>query len=261
MPLPPRSLGWPGMAGGLALAGGLLAGVLSPLLAQPADLAPRQIYQQTLPAVVWISNDKQHGSGWVYDVKARLLITNAHVVADAAEVRVHFPRRDGRGKLISERDLYPAEAAVNAKVLHRDTARDLALLQVPRCPPGTSALRLAADEPDPGERVHLVGCPTGSESLWVYSQGCVRQHLKFIERDEAGLSCRVMQTQLPGSAGESGAPVVNDQGLLVGVHRGVFPEAQLLSLEIALSEVRAFLAKALPKPSADAPVGPTPTER
>jgi hypothetical protein len=123
------------------------------------------------------------------------------------------PRRDGRGKLISERDLYPAEAAVNAKVLHRDTARDLALLQVPRCPPGTSTLRLAADEPDPGERVHLVGCPTGSESLWVYSQGCVRQHLKFIERDEAGLSCRVMQTQLPGSAGESGAPGGQRPGL------------------------------------------------
>lgn len=238
--MPYRVRGW--LCFGLVCTAAL-ADALSSLLAQPADLSPRQIYQQTLPAVVWIRNDKQHGSGWVCDVKVGLIVTNAHVVADAAQVLVHFPRRDQRGKVITERDRYIPEAALTAKVLRRDTGRDLALVQVPRCPAGTTALRLAADEPEPGERVHLVGCPTGSESLWVYSQGTVRQHLKFIERDDAGLSCRVMQTQLPGSAGESGAPVVNDAGQVVGVHRGVFPEAQLLSLEIALSEVRTFLAK------------------
>ena len=87
-----------------------------------------------------------------------LVITNAHVVrGDRATIELS----DG--------------AVARARVVARDPKRDLALIEVEAIPPDVTAMKLAADSAEPGDRVHSVGNPGTSDALWIYTSGTVRQ--------------------------------------------------------------------------------------
>jgi tetratricopeptide (TPR) repeat protein len=109
-------------------------------------------------------------------------------------------------------------------------------------------LKLAGEAPDPGDRVHAVGCPGGGSALWVYSSGTVRAVTEAEWRDEskAAHAARVVETQVPLNPGDSGGPLVNDAGELVGVNQRRSRSAQLVSQSIAAEEVRRFLDKPVP---------------
>src|SRR5262249_27508585 len=221
-----------------------------------ADDTPRKnIYQRTLPATALVlANTGQPGAtlagtGWVVDRDRRLLVTNYHLVGNQDRVNVVFPLYEN-GRLVAERSAYRNAPRVRGSVLDVDPRRDLALVELESLPAGVTALPLAKEPPGPGDLVHSVGNPTSSDALWVYTSGTVRQvyHKKFTAGG-ATTAPRVVETQSPITPGDSGGPVVNDQGEVVAVTAATNRAAQLVSVCIEVGEVRDFVAAALRAPT------------
>ncbi len=233
---------------------GLLVSSLAvaPLQAQ-IDIGEK-VYQQTVRGVVWIvvphGRAAAVGTGSLIDRERRLVITNFHVVGNAADALVLFAAfRDS--KLVTEKQDYlgmvRSGAAIRGKVKAIDQKRDLAVIELQRVPPGARVVHLARQSPHPGQRVHSVGNPGRSDALWLYTSGTVRQvyHKKWRGKDHDKtfeFEAEVVETQSPTNPGDSGGPLVNDQGQLVAVTQGYAAGAQLLSLFIDVGEVKSFLA-------------------
>lgn len=185
------------------------------------------------------------GSGWVIDKGRRLMITNQHVVSNLDQVYVIFPEYDDED-VIRDTDHYLQQSTrIAAKVILSDPARDLAVIQLESVPSGIEALPLASRSPRAGERLHSLGSPEGE--MWLYTEGRVRGvSIKTFYNDDAFLGtirrrCKVVENQSPTNHGDSGGPVVNDQGQIVGVVQGGKANANLLHYFIDVSEVRAFM--------------------
>jgi hypothetical protein len=188
-----------------------------------------------------------YGTCWVVDRPHGLALTARHVAGDATEAVVYFPAyRDGA--VIPELVHYHHQvAAVRARVIHRDVPRDLALLRLDALPDEVAEIPLAAHGAGPGDEVHSVGnsgVTTGT--LWRYTAGRVRSVYQGEVLHEDGLlKARIVETQSPINPGDSGGPLVNDGGELVGVVLSTERETHLVSFNVDVSEVRAFLGEAL----------------
>ena len=237
-------------------------------------LTGAEVYRRTLRGVAWVhSPDAGKGTGWILDRSRRLLVTCAHVVGDNTTVNVVFPVRED-GAVVADRGYYfehmPAlrksGAAVRGRVLKRNPAVDLALVELESLPDGVEELPLADDAARPGDRVHVVGCRYDVDSLWVYSGGAVRQvqTLKegyFSGGKELGKGARVVAAQAPINEGDSGGPLVNDRGEVVGVAAAVAWEEQGAGLFIDVSEVRALANLPPPTARSAAAAGSVPAAR
>lgn len=192
------------------------------------------------------------GTGFVIDTKDRLVITARHVVENitggmASNIEVMFPQtRDG--DIITESKFYQtnrARLAIRCKVIYESTRRDMAVLQLEKLPPDIKALELAPKQARPGQRVHVVG--NSSEpfgAVLSYCQGYVRNVFHW---DYMG--ARVVSTQIPANKGDSGGPMVNDLGQVVGFcamsttgekapKTSPFFDFQVTELSICVSEIR-----------------------
>ncbi|QDT16365.1 tetratricopeptide repeat protein [Alienimonas californiensis] len=242
-----------------------------PATPQRADgsrtMAPSEVYRHVLKSVVLIINEKTDsegnrsvgfGTGWVMDVSRGLIVTNQHVVGSSNEVRLIFPLMQG-DRLLTALEVYGLSAdgltfdddTPRGEVLHSENDRDLALIRAlprpdgRRLPDGAQALTLADRQVWPGERVHTIaGWPRGSESLWIYGTGTVRQ---VSQRTLAsGAKTTVMESDALINQGNSGGAVVDDSGEVVAVVEGFSTDARGLSLFVGLDAVRSYLDGALP---------------
>jgi serine protease Do len=179
------------------------------------------------------------------------VLTNYHVVGESPKVIVFFPQYNNR-KLIAEKEIFfekikeKSNPAPVGTVVARSMKTDLALVQLDALPDGVVPLNLAKRGAVPGQRVHSIGNPGGSNALWLYTSGTVRQvsHQKWRAGDATSyhdFEAEVVETQSPTNPGDSGGPLVNDQGDLVAVTEGGSRQAQLMSIFIHVDEVRALL--------------------
>lgn len=223
--------------------------VPQPLLA--SNLPAGDLYREALPGVVYIIGPKLDkaqmsvGTGFVVDGEKRLLLTAYHVVRDAKTVEVMFPRREASGKLVAERswnDMFTPR--LTAKVIAVEPINDIAILQLDKLPAGAKVLPLASAEPDPAEDLHLIGCPVASQALWIYSSGRVRQvyHKKQLLTGagdwKQNMSCRVVEMTVPANGGDSGGPVFNGRGEVVGLMSSIAIGSDSLSSSISVEVLR-----------------------
>lgn len=173
--------------------------------AQPPAPKPQDGLAQALAYTVTLEGNGVYGSGVLIDPDAGLVITAGHVVAKMTAPRATF--FDG--------------TLAAARVLEVDPELDLALLEVPaqhqRPRPvfgDTTTLRA-------GDEVYAIGCPR--HLPFTVSRGIV----SFVERVIEG--AKYLQTDLPINAGNSGGPVVNARGELVGLMSFIYKRAQGLS--------------------------------
>lgn len=211
------------------------------------------VYKKAVPSVVWVhskrSNGLATGSGSLIDKDKRLILTNYHVVQDNPSATVFFPYfRDGHP--VAEKEFYKDRAkryGIAGKVIALDKKADLAVIQIDHVPEKTDALPLAAGSPDPGANVHSIGSAGKSDALFGYVKGSVRQVYKKDWRAEleprkiAHFEAKVIETDSPTNPGDSGGPLLNDKGELVGVTQGGALNAQLVSTFIDISEVKQLL--------------------
>jgi HEAT repeat protein/S1-C subfamily serine protease/phage FluMu protein Com len=218
------------------------------------------IYQHVLKSTALViivgNNDLAVGgaSGTLVDRKNRLLLTNYHVVANAAKFVVIFPMYRGRNLVVSREDYAEEYKKKNekdvlwGKVLGYEQHKDLALIQLDKLPPTLRAIPIAAGSVQAGEGVHSVGNPGSSGALFNYTPGTVRavyrNKLTTIGPNlTLEVDANVVETNSAVNPGDSGGPLVNDKGELVGITAGGLRQAQLQSYFIDISEVVPLIEK------------------
>jgi len=162
------------------------------------------LVRQVEPSVVTVLTQKGLGSGVVYKTDG-IIVTDAHVVAGATQVKVAFA--DGQ--------------QVNATVRAADTVSDVAVLQADR--KGLPAAAFATTLPPVGALAVVLGSPLGFENT--VTAGII----SGLHRDLPGSASTgaplvdLMQTDAPISPGNSGGPVINGQGHVVGLSEAYIP--------------------------------------
>lgn len=168
--------------------------------------------------VVLDATGREVGSGSAVAVAEDLLVTNYHVIEDAAQARA--VAEDGR--------TIPVAGLAAA-----DPAKDLALLKVDaRLVP--AEIRLAP-EPQVGEEVIAIGSPKGLTNT--VSTGIVSGL-----RDWKGI--QVFQTTAPISPGSSGGGLFDAQGRLIGVTFGYLEGGQNLNFAIPMAFAQPLIQSA-----------------
>lgn len=177
-----------------------------PLAAQEA--AWQALFDHAAPAVVFIANAAGLGSGFLVSSDG-LILTNAHVVEGASTVDVVL--YDGR--------------KLTGAVVERGKNVDLALVRIgatglPTLPLGwVEGLRV-------GSFVASVG--HGQGGGWTFTTGMVSNMYAV------GTERPVFQTQIPLNPGNSGGPVLNRQGEVMGVVTAGILEAQNINFAIKI---------------------------
>ena len=140
------------------------------------------------------------GSGFVID-KDGHVVTNYHVVQDAEEVFVNFSSND----------------RMRAKVVGVDPATDLALLEIDAHQRALSPLDLGnSDAVQVGDPVIAIGNPFGLERS--VTAGIVSALQRQIRSPSGFAIDKVIQTDAAINSGNSGGPLLNEQGQVIGVN-------------------------------------------
>jgi S1-C subfamily serine protease len=180
------------------------------------------VARQVLPSVFRVQAGNATGTAFAFGKPATgtgtLLVTNYHVV----ESVIKAGGRDAA--LVRGKDRHAA------KIVKFDERRDLAVLQVGTVYPLLTAASAAVQ---PGEPVVVVGAPLGLADT--VTTGVV----SAIRSDVPGLNSRVIQFDAAISPGNSGGPVSNAEGHVVGVAQAkiIRDDADGLALAIPISEV------------------------
>ncbi|HXY35923.1 MAG TPA: serine protease [Planctomycetaceae bacterium] len=219
-----------------------------------AQAAVPDVFDRTMRATAWVVNAQEDATGTavVVDASRRLLATAQHVVGSADTVYVYFPAFSEEGKIIDKRNFYLSADHLHAlvaggqltaaTVIAYDTGRDLAILQAKSLPSDRRDVEVAHTDPREGDDVYVVGNP-GDRPLWCYSIGRVasveiRNQANSIGRVEDGVEV----IQFYGSLwnGDSGGPVVNSKGELIGIVHG--GDHRLKCVAVHVNELLRLLA-------------------
>lgn len=220
-----------------------------PLPPPPSGDSGTTVYQKVLRSAVWVHSERGRatatGTGSLVDKGRRLVLTNYHVVGDVKRATVYFPAFENN-KAVSEKAYYTSRTGrlgIPGDVVELDKGADLALIRLDRLPDGAAEMPLGAS-PDPGQTVHSIGNPGRSGALWVYTPGKVRQvydkkwQAKLDERTVLTFRAKIIETDSPTNPGDSGGPLANDKGELIGVTQGGALDAQSLSTFVDITEVK-----------------------
>lgn len=192
----------------------------APAAADPDVLAVLEQQQQALferiaPSVVFIARGDSIGSGFFVGADG-LILTNAHVVGDSSDVTVVL--HDGR--------------RVAGKVEERaGDDVDLALVRVPLA--DAHALELGSESLQVGSWVGSVGHGLGG--AWTFTTGMV-SNIYPVDGDRP-----VFQTQIPLNPGNSGGPVFDRAGRVVGVVTAGITEATAINFALRIELAHRWL--------------------
>jgi len=160
------------------------------------------------------------GSGFLVDDSGRIL-TNNHVVAGAEELEI----------TLTDQSKY------KARVLARDAANDVALIQIsPR--KKLPFLRLGDSDPlQVGQKVLAIGDPFGLEGT--LTTGVISSLGRSL-RDESGRTLENMiQTDAAINPGNSGGPLLDSHGSVIGINTAIYGPGSNIGIGFALPINRA----------------------
>ncbi len=213
-----------------------------PLVFRGAPPRGSMVYRERVNGVVLIASTNTVGTGVVVSEQGDI-VTNEHIVRDAHKARgdewvaVWFKPSNG---------VRPAKSNfLLAKVLQRNQRRDLAHIQLAQLMPQTATvIPLASLMPNVGQEVFTIGHP--KTYLWSFSQGVVsqiRQDYQWQYQDGIQRSATAIQTQAPVNPGNSGGPLLNDEGAVVGIVVGSATETEGVYFAVSVQHVRELLPR------------------
>ena len=169
--------------------------------------------EMLLPAVVTVRVGQGHGSGFFISKDGHLL-TNYHVVSKTDTVQVVL--NNG--------------LEIKAKVLKKNKVRDVALvkadLKIPK------ALAIDKNEPAIAENVMAIGSPLDESLKSTVTKGIVST-IKIFEEINAQ---KYIQADVAISPGNSGGPLINEKGNVIGIAVAGYTSGQNLNLFIPIKE-------------------------
>ena len=211
--------------------------------------ADAENYRRTLDSTTWViasdaEDNTSSGTGVLVDAERKLVITNAHVVGDSRKVVVFFRESKNGAPIVKKRHYLDniLKIGLRGNVIAVDRKRDLALVELNRLPPGAREIQMAQQSTSPGSDVDSIGNPGASDVLWVYTSGTVRSVYEKKFRTSTGdHQFKVVETQSPINTGDSGGPVVNAEGKLVGIAQSFSKKGNLVSYCVDVTEIKSFL--------------------
>ncbi len=175
------------------------------------------VYQQASAAVVNVTTRtvemdffrraiprEGSGSGFLIDQRGHI-VTNHHVVANAGQIQVTLADR----------------SSFEAKVVGLDPLTDLAVLRIdpgarrlPTLPLGDSSHLQV------GQKVLAIGNPFGFQGT--LTTGVISALERSLQTEQGGLLDEAIQTDAAINSGNSGGPLLDSQGQVIGVNSMIF---------------------------------------
>lgn len=177
-------------------------------------MSAADIYKKVAPAVVMVSTKSIQsingwfqqetegmGSGFIINTDGYIL-TNYHVIEGAKEVTVTLS--DGR--------------EVKASVVNYDENQDVAMIKINENIEVPGVVELGdSDALQPGEEVLAIGNPLSKELSSTLTKGIVSALNRSVET-ETGVNTNLIQTDAAINSGNSGGPLINTKGQVVGIN-------------------------------------------
>jgi S1-C subfamily serine protease len=185
--------------------------------------AVTSVVDEVGPAVVGISLQRGGGSGVLFTPDGYLL-TNAHVVAKAKRVTVNFP--DGSS---SEGSIVGSDPATDLAVVHVDGSH-LAAAELGK----SASLRV-------GQLAIAIGNPLGFS--FTVSAGVISALGRTLRAQDGRLMDAIIQSDVAMNPGNSGGPLVDSRGRVIGINTAVILGAQGISFSVPVDTARWVLAE------------------
>jgi len=176
-------------------------------------LSAQRVYNRILPSVFDVTAALQYddetaqGTAFVFDAARGLVLTNNHVIRDATSVTTTLA---STGKRYA------------ARVVGTDTRDDIAVLQVLRPPRLAQAPIGDSGSVQLGDRVLVIGNQAGQGDLPTIAPGIINSLNRTIAANDGGADFTetlrdMLQTSAQIEPGDSGGPLANSRGRVIGV--------------------------------------------
>jgi putative serine protease PepD len=202
----------------------------------PIDIEEQLItnlYERVSPAVVHITTQiitmdfffgpmpsEGTGSGFVVD-GAGHIVTNYHVIEDAASIEVTFSD----------------ETTATAEVVGTDPLNDLALLRPESVPPTATPVALgSSSELRVGQRAIAIGNPFGLDQT--LTTGVISALGRPLQVEEGQYIFNVIQTDAAINPGNSGGPLLDSRGQVIGVNTAIQREGQGIGFAVPVDTLK-----------------------
>lgn len=239
-------------------------------------LSPAEAYRVAAPSTVIIRTRMGLGSGVVVDARGYVL-TNHHVVDDFLQpdltmnVSLELGEAEPTGRVRASGRVF------RGVVVKADAVKDLALVRIEDAPKGLVPIRLG-DDPKIGEDVVSIG-HAGIGLLWAakvcnvsgvgdqtrdtsmlevgdckihdrsdtdaeakrHEEQCEAKKRQIREEVASSTQGLAVQTSCNITHGDSGGPLLNVSGELVGLNQSIRFDAATVAFHVHVAEVRAFL--------------------
>ena len=175
------------------------------------------IYERVAPAVANVTTqvlrssfyrgvlpEEGSGSGFLWDAQGNI-VTNNHVIEGAQRIAVSFG----------------GDTSQTATVVGTDPINDLAVIKVDSVPEGVRPLELGASSGlKVGQTAIVIGNPFGQFERTM-TQGIISAVNRTLQTDSTVLR-NVIQTDAAINRGNSGGPLLDSRGRLIGVNSAIF---------------------------------------
>ncbi len=146
------------------------------------------------------------GTGFVYDEddKYAYILTNSHVVEDSTSIKVKFTN----------------DSVETVELVGNDSYSDIAVLKIEK----EKVIKVATlgnnDNSRLGDTVFTIGAPISDEYSWTVTRGILSNKDRLIEVNTSSASdwvINVLQTDAAINSGNSGGPLANSNGEVIGI--------------------------------------------
>ena len=144
------------------------------------------------------------GSGVIYKKSGNVayVVTNNHVVSGSSEIQVIL----SNGK------------TVDAQIVGTDETTDLAVLKINAANVTTVATFGNSNDIAAGQDVIAIGSPMGSEYANTVTKGIISATKRTVKASDSSVATTVIQTDAAINSGNSGGPLVNMAGQVIGIN-------------------------------------------
>ncbi len=242
------------------------------------SLSPSEAYRVAAPSTVIIRTRDGLGSGVVVDAAEGLVLTNHHVVDDFLQpdltmhVSLEIAEVEATGRVTRSGKTY------EGTVVKADAVKDLAVIRMKNPPKGLVAVKLSAADPQVGEHVVSIG-HAGIGLLWAAKvcnisgigdqtrdtsilevgdcklkdlsdseseskrreEQCEARKRQIREEIASSTQGLAVQTSCNITHGDSGGPLLNAKGELVGLNESLRFDATTVAFHVHVAEIRAFM--------------------
>ena len=194
---------------------------------------PDLLFEKAVHSVVWLVSidQKYHGAGVI--TPEGNIITNLHIANHSKKWWVRF---------------YKSDVNLGASREVEDKERDLALLKVKPDSKNFSSVVLNGMELGEvsdlkvGQQVFCIAHPMEQDfSFWEGRISRLDDDFEWFYNKNDSYKAKVIQIQMPRNKGNSGGPIFDNEGRLIGILTTGIMDGESLSYAIRIDEIKKFL--------------------